>query len=196
MSSCSDEFEEMKVQLREKGYQEKDVTISSGKAMALGVLYALPFVMISGFTYRFWLIGRAHLSEVSGPSFYIMFLMIIVISTIIHEFLHGIGWAVSSGSRNVFRININAMMPSCACKTALRRKQYLIGVLTPFIVLGIGSVLFILIYPGTVSILTMLVNFVAAGADLMIAVNVLKEREQDSLIVDHPTKAGYIIFYK
>jgi len=40
----------------------------------------------------------------------------------------------------------------------------------------------------------MLVNFVAAGADLMIAANVLKER--DSLIVDHPTKAGYITFYK
>ncbi len=195
MSGYSDEFEKMKVQLREKGYQEKDITISSGKAMVLGVLYALPFVMISGFMYRFLLIERAHLSEVSGFSFYIMFFVIIAVSTIIHELLHGIGWAVSSGKGwNTVHFNINAMMPSCACKTALRKKQYLIGVLTPFIVLGIGSVLFILIYPGTVSILTMLVNFVAAGADLMIAANVLKER--DSLIVDHPTKAGYITFYK
>ena len=34
----------------------------------------------------------------------------------------------------------------------------------------------------------------AAGADLVIAFNVLKEH--DSLIVDHPTEAGYIIFCK
>ena len=42
--------------------------------------------------------------------------------------------------------------------------------------------------------LTMLVNFVGAGADLIIAFNVLKEK--DVLIADHPTEAGYIAFYK
>ena len=86
------------------------------------------------------------------------------------------------------------MMPSCACKVALKKKQYLIGVLTPFVILGLGSILFVFIYPGTISLLTMMVNFIAAGADLVIALNVLKE--QDSLIVDHPTEAGYVTFYK
>ena len=38
MSNYNEEFEKMKVQLHEKGYKEKDVTISSGKAMVLGVL--------------------------------------------------------------------------------------------------------------------------------------------------------------
>lgn len=46
----------------------------------------------------------------------------------------------------------------------------------------------------TVSLLTVMVNFIAAGADLMIAVNILKE--SDGLIVDHPTEAGYAAFYK
>lgn len=195
MGRPSEEFEKMKVQLHEKGYKEKDVTITSGKAMTLGVLYALPFVIVFGLLYRFLLIERAHLSEVGGLSFYIMFIVIIAISVVIHELLHGIGWAISSGKGwNVVRFNINAMMPSCACKVALEKKQYLIGVLTPFVILGIGSVLFVFIYPGTVSLLTMLVNFIAAGADLVIALNVLKEKE--SLIVDHPTEAGYITFYK
>ena len=40
----------------------------------------------------------------------------------------------------------------------------------------------------------MIVNFIAAGADLIIAFHVLKE--QDSLIADNPTEAGYIMFYK
>ena len=195
MRNYNEEFEKMRMQLHENGYKEKDVTISSGKAMILGVLYALSFVIIFGLLYRFMLIERAHLSEVGGLSFYVMFIVIIAVSVVIHELLHGIGWAISSGKGwDVVRFNINAMMPSCACRGALKKKQYLIGVLTPFVILGLGSVLFVFIYPGTISLLTMIVNFVAAGADLTIAFNVLKE--QDSLIVDHPTEAGYIIFYK
>ena len=163
--------------------------------MILGIIYALPFVIVFGLLYRFWLIERAYLLEVSGLSFYIIFIAIIAISVVIHELLHGVGWAVASGKGwNVVRFNINAMMPSCACKVALEKKAYLFGVLTPFVVLGFGSVLFIFIYPGTVSFLTMIVNFISAGADLIIACNVLKER--DVLIADHPKEAGYIAFYK
>ncbi len=195
MDKHRENFEKIKAQLHEQGYHEKDVTITSGKAMVLGVFYALPFVIIFGLLYRFLLVERAYLLEVSGLSFYIIFIAIIAISVVIHELLHGVGWAVASGKGwNVVRFNMNAMMPSCACKVALEKKSYLVGVLTPFIVLGFGSVLFIFIYPGTVSFLTMVVNFVSAGADLVIACNVLKER--DVLIADHPKEAGYIAFYR
>lgn len=191
----NEDFSGVQADLKASGYIEKDVTIPSGKAMILGVLYALPFIIIMGLLYRFLLIDRAHLSEVGGFSFYIMFIAIIAISVVIHELLHGIGWAISSGKGwKVVRFNINAMMPSCACKAALRKKSYLIGVLAPFVVLGLGSILFVFVYPGTVSLLTMMVNFIAAGADLVIAFNVLKEG--NCLIADHPTEAGYIAFCK
>nr|WP_325204600.1 DUF3267 domain-containing protein [uncultured Oscillibacter sp.] len=195
MDNYSENFEKMKAQLCEEGYKEKDVTIASGKAMVSGVLYALPFVLVFGLLYRFFLIGRAHLLEVSGLPFYMLFLAITILSVVVHELLHGAGWAAASGKGwSVVRFNINAMMPSCACKAALEKKAYFIGVLTPFIVLGFGSVLFVFIYPGTVSLLTMAVNFISAGADLVIAVHVLRERAP--LIADHPTEAGYIAFYK
>ena len=191
----NDEFQKMKTKLNESGYKEKEVTITSGKAMALGLLYSLPFVVILGLVYRFFMIDRANLLEVSGITFYITFIVIIAISVVIHELLHGIGWAISSGKGwNVVRFNINAMMPSCACKVALKKQSYLIGVLLPLIVLGIVSTVFLFVYPGTISMLTMLVNFVGAGADLIIAFTVLKEK--DVLIADHPTEAGYIAFYK
>ena len=162
--------------LMASGYRERDVTIPSGKAMILGVVCALPFIIILGLLYRFLLIERAHLSEIGGLSFYIMFIAIIAVSVVIHELLHGIGWAISSGQGwKVVRFNINAMMPSCACKVALEKKSYLMGVLAPFMVLGLGSTLFVFLYPGTVSLLTMMVNFVAVGADLLIAFHVLKE---------------------
>ena len=47
---------------------------------------------------------------------------------------------------------------------------------------------------GTVSLLALMVNFVAAGADLLIALKVF--REGPCLIVDHPTQAGYIAYYR
>ena len=195
MDKHSENFEKIKAQLHEQGYHEKDVTFTSGKAMILGVFYALPFVIVFGLLYRFLLVERAYLLEVSGLSFYIMFLAIIAVSAVIHELLHGAGWAAASGKGwNVVRFNINAMMPSCACKVALEKKPYLFGVLAPFVVLGFGSVFFVFIYPGTVSFLTMIVNFISAGADLIIACNVLKER--DVLIADHPKEAGYIAFYR
>lgn len=188
-------FNRVRAELKAGGYQEKDVTIPSGKAMVLGVVSVLPFITILGLFYRFVLIERAHLSEIGGLSFYIMFVAIIVVSVVIHELLHGIGWAISSGKGwKVVRFNINAMMPSCACKVALKKKAYLMGVFAPFVVLGLGSILFVFVYPGTVSMLTMMVNFIAAGADLLIAFKVFKEG--NCLIADHPTEAGYIAFYK
>ena len=86
------------------------------------------------------------------------------------------------------------MMPNCACQAALSKKAYLCGVLAPFTVLGLGSILFVCAYPGTVSLLALMVNFVAAGADLLIAFKVF--REGPCLIVDHPTQAGYIAYYR
>lgn len=195
MSKDKELFTEMRKQLLEKGYREKDVTMTSGKAMTLGLLYALPFVLVFGLFFRFVLLERAYLTEGGGLTFYLMFLAIIVVSVFIHELLHGIGWAISSGQGwSIVRFNISALMPSCACKVPLKTRQYLIGVFMPLVVLGFGSILFLLLYPGTISLLTILVNFVAAGADLVIAFSVFKEGE--ALIADHPTQVGYVAFYK
>lgn len=85
MDHHSEDFERMKAYLHEKGYQEKDVTITSGEAMVLGALYGLPFVIVFGLWYRFFLIERAYLLEVSGIAFYVLFIAIIAVSVVIHE---------------------------------------------------------------------------------------------------------------
>lgn len=189
------DFKEMQENLNKAGYTERKVTFSSKKATVLGGLSVLPLVVIFAVIYRIALVGRAHLTELTGPSFYFTLVPIIIVSIVVHELLHGIGWALSSGKGwSVVRFNINVLMPSCACKVALKKKSYLTGVLAPFVILGLGSILFVFVYPGTVSLLTLMVNFIAAGADLLIAVNVL--REGNCLIADHPTEAGYMAFYK
>lgn len=69
----------------------------------------------------------------------------------------------------------------------------MLGVLFPIIVLGTVSFIFLIVYPGTISLLTIITNLVLAGADLLIAWNVLHENK-DTLISDHPTKAGYVSY--
>lgn len=180
----------------QKDYRTKDVTLTNREAMVKGVLYSSLFVLAFGFTYRFLLSDRAVLLDISGIKFPVLFIIIIAIVTAIHELLHGIGWAVASGKGwNIVKFNISAMMPSCSCNVPLKKRQYLVGVLMPFITLGVSSIVFLLVYPGTISLLTMAVAFVGAGADLVIGLNVLKEND-DTFISDHPTKAGYLAYIK
>ena len=42
------DFDKVQAGLKARGFQEKDVTIPSGKAMVLGVVCALPFVIVFG----------------------------------------------------------------------------------------------------------------------------------------------------
>ena len=67
------DFNRVQADLKANGFREKDVTIPSGKAMVLGIVYALPVRNNFGLIVSLSLIERAHLSEVGGLSFYIMF---------------------------------------------------------------------------------------------------------------------------
>ena len=172
---------------------ERARTFSKSQAMLYGVLCALPFLAAVGAFFRFVLRERAQLMDLGGPTFFFAFLAISIVSATLHELLHGLGWAVSSGRGwKAVRFNVSALMPSCACTVPLRRGQYLLGALLPFCILGGGSALFLAVYPGTFSVVAMLVNFIAAGGDLLIAFHVM--REKGALIADHPTAAGYIAF--
>lgn len=191
--TARDDFHKLRQCLLDAGYREKDVTFSAGRATCLGLLCALPFAALLLVVYRLALIHRAHLLDISGVSFYIVLVLTLALSVFAHELLHGLGWALSSGRGwKAVRFNVSALMPSCACTVPLRRGQYLLGALLPFCLLGGASVLFLVIYPGTFSVIAMLVNFIAAGGDLLIALHVL--REKGALIADHPTAAGYIAF--
>lgn len=56
----------------------------------------MPFVLLFGVVYRLFFLERAHLLELGGVSFYLMFLAVIAVSVVLHELLHGIGWAIAS----------------------------------------------------------------------------------------------------
>lgn len=172
---------------------ERARTFTKSQAMLYGVLCALPFLLAVGCLFRFALRDRAQLMSLGGPTFFAAFLAIIAVSVTLHELLHGLGWMVAGSLRwRDVHFHLSAMMPTTNCEIPLAKRAYLTGVLLPFAVLGLASLALLLIFPGTLSLLSALVNFTLAGADLVIAACVLRE-PQNARIADHPTLAGYVI---
>lgn len=172
---------------------ERARTFTKSQAMLYGVLCALPFLLAVGCLFRFALRDRAQLMSLGGPSFFAAFLAIIAVSVTLHELLHGLGWMVAGSLHwQDVHFHLSAMMPTTNCEIPLAKRAYLTGVLLPFAVLGLASLALLLIFPGTLSLLSALVNFTLAGADLVIAACVLRE-PQNARIADHPTLAGYVI---
>lgn len=196
MESNQKSFEQEMHFFKENGYDTKDVTFTSNQAMVQGICFALPFLICAIGIYRAFLMDNAYLLELGTLSTNITLVIIIIISVVVHELLHGLGWTIASKKGyNTIHFNINFLMPSCSCYTILSKKKYLFGVLLPIVVLGLVSIIFLVVYPGTISLLTIMTNFGLSGADLVIAWNILHE-SKETLISDHPTKAGYISYTK
>ena len=82
----------------------------------------------------------------------------------------------------------------CTCRVVLPVRAYLTGTLLPFIVLGGGSFIYLVACPGTVSLLTALVNLTLPGADLAIAYKVL--RSGADMVADSPEDAGFVALFR
>lgn len=187
-------YTEIEKNLLDAGYPKREVTFSGTTASIVGLFYAMPFIIVIGFLFRFVLSKRAFLMDIGGISFFLTFLLIIAVSVVIHEFLHGLGWVLAGKLEwSKIKYGFTSMMPYCACKSALRKNAYLIGAILPLLILGLISLLLLVAIPSTITLLIALVNFTAAGGDLLIVSKVLKEKDT-AQIIDHPTKAGYVVF--
>ena len=173
--------------LTDQGWLAKRHTLTAFQTYLWGVLFALPFVLLAGGIYRMLLFDRAVL--LNGTS--LILLAVIIVSVPLHEALHGFGWKLAGrlhkGDVTFF---IRSGIPMCACRAILSTKAYLTGALLPFFILGGGSFLFLFLCPGTISVLTVLVNLMLPGADLAISWRVLHSGA--ALIADNPDGAGFI----
>lgn len=177
-------------QFTKEGWLSRDYTLTSKQAYIWGTLIALPFVALAGGLYRVFLLDRAVLTDYSS----LILLVVIVVSLPLHELLHGLGWALAGQlEKDKIKFLFQHGMPMCSCRAVLSTKAYLTGVLLPFLVLGGGSIVFLIIYPGTISVLAALVNLLLPGADLLIAWKIL--RSGATKIADNPNQAGFVGLY-
>lgn len=173
--------------LTAQGWRAERHTLTVAQTYLWGLLFALPFVLLAGGMYRVFLLHRAVLLDHTS----LILLAAIAISLPLHELLHGLGWKLAGRlGRGEISYTFHHGLPLCNCRAVLSVKAYLTGTLLPLFVLGGGSCIFLLLYPGTISVLAMMVNLILPGADLAIAWRVL--RSGASLVADSPDQAGFI----
>lgn len=182
----------------EHGYTEQNEVISVLKANVMAFVTAGPFVILG---IIFWLFLRSNAAATVYGYNVILFLTLFFASIFIHEVLHGIGWSLWT-KRKWKSIYLGVMWefltPYCHCKEPLKPRQYLFGVLTPFVVLGIGSYIIACITGSHLLFILSLLNIFCAGGDTTIACMELKYLKQNEVcyILDHPTDCGFVAFVK
>ena len=177
--------------LEENGWQARTYTMNSRQTYLQGILFALPFLFLAGGMYRTFLLERAVLLDHTG----IVLLAAAAVCLPVDEALHGLGWKLGGWlGRGQVSLIFRHGMPMCTCRAVLPVRAYLTGTLLPFIVLGGGSFIYLVACPGTVSLLTALVNLTLPGADLAIAYKVL--RSGADMVADSPKEAGFVALFR
>lgn len=178
---------------------KQDLSISFLHANLLGFIFPLAFILpLLGAYVLLW--GQDELFHILlrlvQPRFALLALLWIILLTIIHEFLHGIGW---SGFGRLpwntirFGISWSTLSPYCHCKTPISVQAYRLGGVLPGIITGLLPALVALIFnlPGPFWLgLSMILG---AGGDLL-SLWLIRHLPPTTRIQDHPSRVGcYVI---
>ncbi len=186
-------FNKMKNEYEKQGYQTTERVISVLKANLMAFVTAGPIAIV------FWIVYSVIVpySEMEySLENSIIFLALIISSIFAHELLHGFGWGILCKDKKSISYGVmwKQLTPYCACSEPLSFSKYMFGVLLPLIVLGVGLFLVSLAIESKLILYISVLNILSAGGDVTVSLMLLKHRK--SIIVDHPTKCGFIAFDK
>ena len=193
-------FAQKRIELREQGYKEKEVTVGLIKANIFAIVLTMIYVAIASIVYfqvneNIRNLFSFNLIEA------LIFVIGIAVMTVIHELIHGLVWGRFSG-KNFKDIEFGFIKeyftPYCFCSSELKRYQYAIGALMPGIVLGLLPTIIAILLDVRVLFALTCVMVGAAGGDILIVIKILlyKTRAKEVFCCDHPTEAGFVVFEK
>ena len=186
-------FEQTAAEMMEKGYRRVNLTVDIVKAniFALGM-------MVPVFIIGFLLFIKLHPEGMTRFSPFV-FLISYIALIVVHELVHGITWSLFSEHhwQDIdFGIMKKLLTPYCTCAVPLGKGHYIAGALMPLIVLGILPTILALLN-GSMTLLAIgLVMIVSAAGDILIVWKLCRHRTEakETVILDHPTEAGSVIF--
>ena len=189
-----DMHEALRADMLSQPYEEKNCTISVVKANIYTLLITLPIIIPLIILYiSIW---GEFIFTVDLATFAIV-MAAFFISIPLHEAIHGFTFAAfcQNGLKSIhYGILWNSLTPYCHCSEPLKFKHYITGGLMPFLILGLGISSLAIILGNDLIFSIGLLNILAAGGDLLIAVYLLKYR--DSVIIDHPTDIGFAAYIR
>ncbi|MBP7460782.1 MAG: DUF3267 domain-containing protein [Candidatus Delongbacteria bacterium] len=184
-------------------YRKEKLTIDLGWANIFGVLILIPIVL--GFGLPYYLIWspelsvKAYLNTVGSLGVILRMLVMILtlmVGIVLHELIHGITWGIvaKNGFKSIkFGVLWNMLTPYCHCKEPMTVRHYILGAITPAIVLGfIPSILALVI--GNLVLLVFGMIFTAAASGDFLIINLIRKENHEDLVQDHPSEAGCYIY--
>lgn len=186
-------------EMERQGYRKTDLTIGVVKANLLALIVMLPFAVLSG-AVVLSRVSFLSMAESMSPFDFLLFLLVMLLLTAVHEGIHGLTWGLFAESHwRAIRFGVvwNALTPYCTCAQPMKRGQYILGAAMPTLVLGIsdgrrGSDRDFL---GLHSALAMIFG---GGGDFAIILKILLHRQcgKEAVYYDHPYECGVVVFEK
>ena len=188
-----------------ENYKKEKLTINIVWANVFGILILIPIIIVFGLPY--YLLWKPDLNTITflkeiGPQGFIlrsaMYFGLLILGIVLHELIHGIVWAkyAKNGFKSIkFGVLWTMLTPYCHCKETLNVRQYIIGAISPAIILGIlPSIIAIVI--GNLGLLLFGIFFTMAAAGDFLVINLIRKEDKNSLVQDHPSEAGCFIYRK
>ncbi len=172
----------------------KELTLDLRKAQITGGLLGLTLVLVLLLPY-YLIFGIEEVIKIREFFRLSVFIPSIFIGILVHEFIHGLTWAVSAkiGIANIkFGFQLKSLTPYAHSKLPMKTNAYRIGAAMPILLMGVLPYLFALISNSSYAIgFGLFFSFVASG-DIMI-LWLIRKLPGYQLIQDHPSKGGVIL---
>ena len=189
------------------GFKKELLIIDLVKANVFAMLSIFPIVLLYGIPYylvwskNFNLISiremiRTSYTGVFSSTFFIF--LILILGIVVHELIHGITWTMfaKNGHKSIkYGVLWKMVTPYCHCKEPLLLKHYIIGAITPAIILGFLPAIYA-IFTGNIGFLVFGIFFTMAALGDFMIINLLRKENMNSFVLDHPSEAGCFIYRK
>ncbi len=187
-------FNRIAEDMEQQGYTRHDLIINIVWANWFAVLLLIPLFAIG---YGLYYLVNQRFDYNSLNLFF--FLAAFLVLTVVHELIHGLFWSLYTPHHFkdvAFGVLKSSMTPYCTCLVPLEKKQYIIGTIMPFVLLGIvpmiaGAAI------GNINLLIIGIMMASAAAgDLLIIMKMsgYKSSGNETTYMDHPTEAGLVVF--
>ena len=196
-------MEDTEVKGRRSATQETLVPRSGLKKVAIDIVkanvFAVVILAVSAIMFLvpfFYIWQGTPMERLIGTSAgWGIFFVGMVVGIVVHELIHGLTWAcfAKSGWKSIsFGVIWKLLTPYCHCNEPMRIPGYMWGAMMPCIVLGVIPAVLSL-FVGNLILLAFGVFFIAAAAGDIWMTWLLTKENPKSLVLDHPTEAGFYI---
>ncbi len=173
-----------------EGYtmEKKTISIKWANIWALVVMVVL------------WIVGFVLLKLLWGDVVFgwdgLLFVIAMVLAFVVHELIHGLTWmwVTRSGFKHLrFGVMVGAIY--CHIDVPMQKRGYVIGALMPLVILGIVPYVLSFVV-NNFWLMTFGVALISGAMGDVMIVWALRHEPKDTLVYDHPTEAGCVVYHR